>query len=605
MTHDFDPADIAVAAPDRVPDDRRPDRVRPVLPADEPRRSAARTASCRRSIVTSHGGPTASAFGGLDASRPAVHEPRLRRPRRRLRRQHRLRPGLPQAARGPVGRRRRRRLRQRRALARRAGPRRRRAARDPRRQRQRLHDALCAITFSDAFKAGTSYFGIGDLVTFRTETHKFESRYDQSADRPVARSARQLYRDRSPLNFARPDLVPGADPPGRRRPVVPPAQAEQIVDALWEKRLPARLPAVPGRGPRLPRGREHHPLVRGRAVVLRPGLRLHARPTRSSRSRSPSWTGPDTGDDPEERSDRVIPPSARSSRRRRPGRGDRRWRSRPSSSCCSRRPRWRCSPAGSASRTRSCSSSAGSPSASSPACRRSSSSRSSCSCCSCRRSCSGRATSPRSATSGATSGRSRCSRSGSSSSRRSSVAVVAQALVPDARLGGRVRARGDRRPARRRGRDVDLPAARRPSPRRHDPRGREPRQRRDRARRLPGRAHRRRDRRRSRWRAPASRSSPSAVGGIAFGLLDGDRRSRGSCKRVDDPVFSVVLTFLAPVATYLPAESVRALGRAGDRRRGHLGRAACAARDELVGAGRRRRPRGRSCCSSSTARSSS
>ena len=72
---------------------------------------------------------------------PAVHEPRLRGARRRLRRLDRLRPGLPQAARGPVGDRRRRRLRRRRAVPRRAGPRRRRAPGDPRRQRERLHDA--------------------------------------------------------------------------------------------------------------------------------------------------------------------------------------------------------------------------------------------------------------------------------------------------------------------------------------------------------------------------------------------------------------------------------------------------------------------------------
>jgi CPA1 family monovalent cation:H+ antiporter len=43
------------------------------------------------------------------------------------------------------------------------------------------------------------------------------------------------------------------------------------------------------------------------------------------------------------------------------------------------------------------------------------------------------------------------------------------------------------------------------------------------------------------------------VGGIAFGLLMG-MVIAWVLKRVDDPVFSVVLTFLAPVATYLPAE---------------------------------------------------
>ena len=55
------------------------------------------------------------------------------------------------------------------------------------------------------------------------------------------------------------------------------------------------------------------------------------------------------------------------------------------------------------------------------------------------------------------------------------------------------------------------------------------------------------------------------VGGIAFGLLLGIVIS-WVLKRVDDPVFSVVLTFLAPIATYLPAEDVPALRRARDGR---------------------------------------
>jgi len=39
------------------------------------------------------------------------------------------------------------------------------------------YTTLCAVTFRDAFSAGTSYFGIGDLESFVKETHKFESRY--------------------------------------------------------------------------------------------------------------------------------------------------------------------------------------------------------------------------------------------------------------------------------------------------------------------------------------------------------------------------------------------------------------------------------------------
>jgi CPA1 family monovalent cation:H+ antiporter len=49
------------------------------------------------------------------------------------------------------------------------------------------------------------------------------------------------------------------------------------------------------------------------------------------------------------------------------------------------------------------------------------------------------------------------------------------------------------------------------------------------------------------------------VGGVAFGLLAGIVIS-WVLRHVDDPVFSVVLTFLAPVATYLPAEQFEISG---------------------------------------------
>jgi monovalent cation/hydrogen antiporter len=50
-----------------------------------------------------------------------------------------------------------------------------------------------------------------------------------------------------------------------------------------------------------------------------------------------------------------------------------------------------------------------------------------------------------------------------------------------------------------------------------------------------------------------------AVGGVAFGLLMG-LIIAWALRRIDDPVFSVVLTLLAPVATYLPAETFHLSG---------------------------------------------
>jgi len=107
------------------------------------------------------------------------------------------------------------------------------------------YTTLCAMVFSDAFKAGASYFGIADLETFRSETHKFESRYDQSLIGPWP-EARQLYHDRSPINFVDRWSCPVLILQGADDRVVPPQQAEEIVDALWEKHLPHAYLLFPG-----------------------------------------------------------------------------------------------------------------------------------------------------------------------------------------------------------------------------------------------------------------------------------------------------------------------------------------------------------------------
>jgi dipeptidyl aminopeptidase/acylaminoacyl peptidase len=107
------------------------------------------------------------------------------------------------------------------------------------------YTTLCAVTFSETFRAGTSYFGIGDLETFVSQTHKFESRYLDRLIGPYP-ERKDLYHDRSPLNFADQISCPVLILQGAEDRIVPPAQAEQIVDALWEKRLPHAYLLFPG-----------------------------------------------------------------------------------------------------------------------------------------------------------------------------------------------------------------------------------------------------------------------------------------------------------------------------------------------------------------------
>lgn len=99
------------------------------------------------------------------------------------------------------------------------------------------YTTLAALTFWDVFKAGASHYGISDLEVLATDTHKFESRY---LDGLVGAYPEQknLYIERSPIHFTERLSCPVAFFQGLEDQVVPPNQAEMMVDALRQKGLP-------------------------------------------------------------------------------------------------------------------------------------------------------------------------------------------------------------------------------------------------------------------------------------------------------------------------------------------------------------------------------
>jgi dipeptidyl aminopeptidase/acylaminoacyl peptidase len=107
------------------------------------------------------------------------------------------------------------------------------------------YTTLCALTFRDVFSAGASYYGVSDLEALAKETHKFESRYLDSLIGPYP-DGRELYRERSPIHFAERLSCPVIFFQGLEDQVVPPSQAELMVNALRAKGVPVAFIAFDG-----------------------------------------------------------------------------------------------------------------------------------------------------------------------------------------------------------------------------------------------------------------------------------------------------------------------------------------------------------------------
>ena len=107
------------------------------------------------------------------------------------------------------------------------------------------YTTLAALTFHDTFKSGASYYGISDLEVLQQNTHKFESRYNESLIGPYP-AAKDIYVARSPIHFTDRLSCPIILFQGLDDKVVPPNQSEMMADAVRKKGLKVKYVAFEG-----------------------------------------------------------------------------------------------------------------------------------------------------------------------------------------------------------------------------------------------------------------------------------------------------------------------------------------------------------------------
>ena len=107
------------------------------------------------------------------------------------------------------------------------------------------YTTLCALTFRGLFNAGASYFGVSDLESMHKDTHKFESHYDHNLIGPYP-ERRDLYFERSPINFVDKLSCPIIFFQGLEDKIVPPDQSEKFYESVRKKGLPTAYIAFEG-----------------------------------------------------------------------------------------------------------------------------------------------------------------------------------------------------------------------------------------------------------------------------------------------------------------------------------------------------------------------
>ncbi|MDN5770664.1 MAG: prolyl oligopeptidase family serine peptidase [Microlunatus sp.] len=109
------------------------------------------------------------------------------------------------------------------------------------------YTTLQALTTTDTFTAGISFYGVADPETLARDTHKFEARYLDGLIGPYP-EASETYRERAPIRHVDRLSVPLLLLQGAEDVVVPPNQAETMATAVRTKGLPVAMIIFEGEG---------------------------------------------------------------------------------------------------------------------------------------------------------------------------------------------------------------------------------------------------------------------------------------------------------------------------------------------------------------------
>lgn len=99
------------------------------------------------------------------------------------------------------------------------------------------YTTLACLTFTNVFRCGTSQYGISDLALMAQDTHKFEAQYLDRLVGPYPEEEGR-YRERSPIFHLAKFTQPVILLQGLEDKIVPPNQAELILDSLKKRGIP-------------------------------------------------------------------------------------------------------------------------------------------------------------------------------------------------------------------------------------------------------------------------------------------------------------------------------------------------------------------------------